>query len=430
MSRRRNRRRSPGVASPEATEREKNGNRATRGGASGIHKPGAPPRVAASKEPSSERPPYPEDILRDPMVESLWREYWAPYVAAGRDPAQAPAGAVERFWKAVLPLAVNDPTVPQTMRQAWREASPRCTSERVAAEVALAARLEETWGSALALLDELIGAADLLLKFNEWRARLHASADPPEWTVRAQLVLLARAVQTAREVHVLLRSGYPAGALGRWRTLHEVSVVARFVDQCGDAVAEPYLYHDEMQALRLLQAYDRHSRTWSTHQGSKETKAAQEERVRALATRFGPLFKGDFGWATAGFPDREFNYPGPSFGDLEDAVGLSEVRPIYTKANHVVHASVRGFTDNPGHAQWPARQLLSGPSAYGLHEPGFWTARSLVTAAASSVGPWPLPSQALHLAAMVSLQNDAADAFSETWERLPSQFVATPDGPP
>ena len=52
--------------------------------------------------------------------------------------------------------------------------------------------------------------------------------------------LHARACQVAAEILTLLRDGFADGAMARWRTLHEIAVVAMFVRERGDGMAERY----------------------------------------------------------------------------------------------------------------------------------------------------------------------------------------------
>ena len=58
--------------------------------------------------------------------------------------------------------------------------------------------------------------------------------------------LHARACQVASEVLVLLKNGFADGAHARWRSLHEIAVVASFIKAHGNEVAERYLLHDNI----------------------------------------------------------------------------------------------------------------------------------------------------------------------------------------
>jgi hypothetical protein len=59
----------------------------------------------------------------------------------------------------------------------------------------------------------------------------------------ALLAIHATAVSTVQEIGVLLRTGFWAGASGRWRSLHELAVTSRVVAEYGPLVAQRYLDH-------------------------------------------------------------------------------------------------------------------------------------------------------------------------------------------
>jgi hypothetical protein len=83
--------------------------------------------------------------------------------------------------------------------------------------------------------------------------------------------LHSRACLVASEVRALLASGHPFGAQARWRTLHELGVVAFILRMSDKEVAERYLLHEVAQAdynardlLRL--------RRWFRHAAPTEDK--------------------------------------------------------------------------------------------------------------------------------------------------------------
>ncbi|NJM53745.1 MAG: hypothetical protein HC846_10380 [Blastocatellia bacterium] len=61
------------------------------------------------------------------------------------------------------------------------------------------------------------------------------------------LSLYARACLVSSEILVLLKAGFPDGSHARWRTLHEIAVVAMFIEKHGKEVAERYLLHEYVE---------------------------------------------------------------------------------------------------------------------------------------------------------------------------------------
>lgn len=268
-------------------------------------------------------------------------------------------------------------------------------------------RIETAWGEGLGLLDAMISFAEELLEFV--RRRVKGGIPDEDWTRAALLLILARGIQTSWEVRTLLRNGYASGAWARWRTLHELSVLAKLIGKHGDAVAQAYLAHDEVQTLRTIQAFEKSSatpETWAAH------RKIQETRVRELEAKYGKdLFKRDYGWAGFAFPNTTFRYPKPALDDLEDEVGLMHARGVRKKADHAVHAGARGYIDNPGHPVWPAKRLLAGPSPFGLDQAAEWTAQSLTSLAGAFLREDAIPSETLTVGAIIRLREQVMDAL-------------------
>jgi Family of unknown function (DUF5677) len=75
-------------------------------------------------------------------------------------------------------------------------------------------------------------------------------------SVSEALVLLqARACQTSFEVHALLTARFPGGAYGRYRTLHELAVIAALISEYGRQpghadLADRFLNHTYIEQYR------------------------------------------------------------------------------------------------------------------------------------------------------------------------------------
>lgn len=369
----------------------------------------------------------PPGFDKDPLVHALWGAYWRELAADGADCHHPDPQQVAAFWKEFLPEALRDPdALADMMHEEVRGGWTGEHSRRAAAEIATVARIERSWGEALDLLDQLIAASQALLA--EVHRRIRDIAPEVDWTRRALVLVYARGIQTAGEIRTLLRAGFAAGAWARWRTLHELSVVALFIGRHGDAVAEAYLAHDEVQALRTIKAHEKSSQNpeaWG------RLRQEQEKRVASLRGRFGKeMFKRDYGWAAPAFPPEHYPYPKPGIEELEEHVRLGHARGVCMAANHVVHAGPRGFLDNPGHAKWPPETLLTGPSPYGIDQAAGWTAESLGSLAAALVRDDMLPVEGISIRVIAKLKREVLDAFLAARHgpgREAVQEIVTPD---
>ena len=197
-------------------------------------------------------------------------------------------------------------------------------------------RLASKWGEAFDLYELLVSMAeemgsDFNDEFREDAVRSHDAA------FEALTRLQGRACQVAKEVLVLMRSGYADGAHARWRTLHEISVVACLIGDHGRELAKRYVLHEKIQQYKMALQY----RDYCEHLGlepiSSEEFSALEEVRNKLVSRFGNSFKNDYGWASSVIEKER-----PTFADLEEQVSLDHWRPYYRAASDNVHANVHG----------------------------------------------------------------------------------------
>ncbi len=121
----------------------------------------------------------------------------------------------------------------------------------------LEAHVEARWGEALDLLD--------LLRRLCWEAGAETAehygqmaAESEDYRFEALMRLQGRATLTLSEIIALLRSGHSTGAMGRWRTLHEVDVTVAFLSEQEDAIAYRFLRYEDAQTLKLRRAFDRY----------------------------------------------------------------------------------------------------------------------------------------------------------------------------
>jgi hypothetical protein len=272
-------------------------------------------------------------------------------------------------------------------------------------------RLRDPWGSALDLLEALIEAA-LAAGHETNKGERPGAVRDNDLVFDALVRIHARACLTANEVLVLLKAGLPSGANARWRTLHELTVVAAFIRTHGQDVAERYLLHDYVSRARGLADYQFYAGKLSTTPFTEE-EAASIRRVRdELCARFGNSFAEEYGWAAAALGN-----PRPNFRQIEEATELDHWRPYFRMASHGVHAGPHGlFWDLGKHGH---NLMLAGPSNAGLADPGMDAAMSLdlVTLELLMARP-PTPQSVVWMKALTKLAEDARGAFFAAHETL------------
>jgi hypothetical protein len=230
-------------------------------------------------------------------------------------------------------------------------------------------RIEEDWGKPLAQLRMLL---TMSREWCQWaHTRYESQKDNKNRQLRKLLIrLLVRGCQVTDEIVCLLENGFADGAMARWRTLHEIAVVAAVISQHGEDIAERYLDHQAVESKRALDKYlacykDLGYKPMPVGEQKKILKAYDE----AIAT-YGPSFKGEYGWAAL-----HLNNPRPTFVDLEKAAGCAEMRSYYQMGNDNIHAGIKSMFVRLGLPDYDS--LLSGRSNLGLMEPGQNAAHTL-----------------------------------------------------
>lgn len=143
------------------------------------------------------------------------------------------------------------------IRTALRRDAPAMLREHARLRRGFERRIEWVWGEALDLLYQLIvvceeAGADI----NE--VRRPSAAESNDHRFEALISVHARACATASEIHALLRTGHARGAYARWRTLHELAVVAMLLGKGDRDLSRRFLIHAAVEEYRDLQRDEEH----------------------------------------------------------------------------------------------------------------------------------------------------------------------------
>jgi len=183
--------------------------------------------------------------------------------------------------------------------------------------------------------------------------------------------LHVRACQVTDEIICLLENGFADGAMARWRTLHEIGVVATVLSQHGENIAERYLDHQAVESKRAMNKYA----SCCARLGYKPLPAREVNKITkaydAAITKYGKDFDANYGWATLHLKKKRV-----TFADLEAEAGRAEMRSYYQMGNDNVHAGVKSMFMRLGLMD-KYDGLLAGRSNGGLMEPGQNAAHTL-----------------------------------------------------
>jgi len=115
-------------------------------------------------------------------------------------------------------------------------------------------RLYKRWKEPLDLLECLITVS--LESGEKHKNKLSKTTNSTNNFKREALIKIhARALQISNEIFVLLKSGYADGANARWRSLHELAVIAFFLLDNNNDVSKRYLEHEVVRKFKEAKDY-------------------------------------------------------------------------------------------------------------------------------------------------------------------------------
>ncbi|NNV55031.1 DUF5677 domain-containing protein [Limnovirga soli] len=231
------------------------------------------------------------------------------------------------------------------------------------------ANLKTRWGKAFDLLEIFICYN---LDHGQTLAYSYRKINIKNVKFEVLLRLHARSCQVAFEVLELLKSGFADGALSRWRTLYEISVLGNFLNNKPEDLSQKYLDYSIVESYQERLEFQKNYKKLGNKTYSKKDNNYVEAQINLLKEKYGKDFVKAYGWSS------EYLLPGKrNFAGMEETVEFKHMRPFYKMANNYVHSGAKGFLFKLGTYR-QNKVMLAGPSNYGLADPGQNTAYSLL----------------------------------------------------
>ena len=276
-------------------------------------------------------------------------------------------------------------------------------------------RLNKRWKYPLDLLGLSIALnMEAGTEFN--RKFLDEATGSSDAVFEALIRLHVRGCQVSGEVLALLQAGFADGAHARWRSLHEMAVVASLIQKHGQELAERYLLHETIQQYKLACEYQKYFDRLEHQPPSKENSDQLKVQRDELIARFGEAFNGDYGWASSAIGSNR-----PTMSDIEQHVQLDHMRPYYRMASDNVHPNSHGAYFRLGlHSSQQEEVLLAGPSNLGLADPGHSTAISLSQLTTTLLATESVLDCVVTMKILADLTKEVGEAFLKVHQELES----------
>ncbi len=328
----------------------------------------------------------------------------------------------ERFREDKLPDLISG-MAENASQRILRSLKSRWTEEERQQELDLAgfrSRLHERWSEPLGKLQMLITMV------REWCGEVHVrqTLKRKNQSGRANKLLirlLTRALQVSDEILCLLQNGFADGAMARWRTLHEIAVVAAVIRLHGNEIAERYIAHQHVESKRSMTKYLESAPRLGYRSLSQRAEKRIQKSYEKVVAAYGDDFKTDYGWAAAHLKKKR-----PTFADLEAAAGRAEMRSHYQMGNDNIHAGVKSMYVRLG-LMGNYDALLSGRSNVGLTEPGQNTAHTLTQLAVIACSTEPTVDDNVISMMLLKLRDEIPRCFARVEARIQRDDKALKD---
>lgn len=176
--------------------------------------------------------------------------------------------------------------------------------------------------------------------------------------------LLSKGCQIFSEIIILLNNGLPDGAYARWRSLHEITVIAEYLSDKSEETFEKFIDHQHVQDYKHARKLKEDTNHLFQFEVTDEEYNIICENYNYVVNKYGRSFKNDYGWAYEFFDQKRIH-----FSDLEHAVDFDNIRSHYKMSSDTIHTNSRGLFYNVGLFSKSEFDLLIGPSIHGLSIP-------------------------------------------------------------
>lgn len=294
----------------------------------------------------------------------------------------------------------------------FKELKKRWPEERLAQDAistSFNARLSERWGPAVESLRMLIvSSLDIGAERGKDIRRLR-SRRPINYVL---IRLHARACQVAEEIVTLLENGLADGALGRWRTMLELTVVGTLIEGGDDVLAERYVAHSIVEEWSQAKEYMEIQVPLGARPMRKADLGTLKSDYDALIAQYGRPFGTLYGWAAEVVGSQK-----PTFKDLMKLAGKNGMTHYYKMANHDVHAGSRRLNERISDL-FDSGIILAGKSNAGLAVPGINAAYSLVQMTSLLLGTPRTVEQMLSQKILLRMRGDVRKEFERAAKQL------------
>mgnify|MGYP005851207357 FL=1 len=149
--------------------------------------------------------------------------------------------------------------------------------------------------------------------------------------------ICARAILIANEILCLIKNGFASGALARWRTLYEYSVIAIAIIKFGEETACKYIAYNAITNYSEAKTYNEHSAMLGFDSIPLDELNGLKSSAEEAQRKYPDLKEcKDYSWAKPHINKL-------SFAELAKITDINYYRPYYRFSCHYIHGTAKGI---------------------------------------------------------------------------------------
>jgi len=216
------------------------------------------------------------------------------------------------------------------------------------------------------------------------------------------------------EIIHLIKGGYSAAAISRWRTLLETSIVAIFLAMNDEDVSQMYLDHEIVGTKKELNSYRDNNKYLGFEEIPEEVILDIEKRLKEVLTKYGKDFNNDYGWAS-----KILENANPNLHSLMDYTNSQYIKPFYKFSNNYIHGNSKSLFYNLGYIDGVlGENTISSPSNFGFTDPAQLCALSYFNSTLAFLSVAPNEEDFTLLIRLYFKISSIANKFSEIEEEI------------
>lgn len=225
--------------------------------------------------------------------------------------------------------------------------------------------------------------------------------------------IVARGILITNEIMCLIKNGFASGALARWRTLYEYSVIAVFIAKFGEDVAERYLSYEDIANFSQAKTYN----TYADELGFEkigEEEFLQLKTLKDKAKLKYPQFNyQDYSWALPEIKQ-------PSFKALAEATDIDYYRPFYRFSCNYNHGGIKGLFYDLGQLNGlnEENSYMLANTNIGFIDPAQLTMQSLINIVAALISTNPNLDNLINIVQLREKAQIATNKFVEVEKNI------------